>query len=143
MAGKIKSDIIQGESQLKFNIGETTYITVGGASWNVALPMNVQSTLNVTGATSLIDATVTGNLTVTGTTTYVNTAVLTVQDKNIEIANVATPTDTTADGAGLTVVGATNKTFNWVNANCCLATTSSETLLPSGIPLLFPVLSIM
>mgnify|MGYP003346927499 CR=1 FL=1 len=116
MAGKIKSDIIQGESQLKFNIGETTYITVGGASWNVALPMNVQTTLNVTGATSLIDATVTGNLTVTGTTTYVNTAVLTVQDKNIEIANVATPTDTTADGAGLTIKGATNKNLTWQTA---------------------------
>ena len=66
MAGKIKSDIIQGESQLKFNIGETTYITIGGASWNVGMPMNVQSTFNTTG-----DATVGGNLTVSGTTTYV------------------------------------------------------------------------
>jgi glycerol-3-phosphate dehydrogenase len=43
MAGKIKTDTIQGESQLKFNIGETTYITIGGASWNVGLQMNVQS----------------------------------------------------------------------------------------------------
>ncbi len=111
MAGKIKSDIIQGESQLKFNIGETTYITIGGASWNVALPMNVQSTFNTTG-----DATIGGNLTVTGTTTYVNTTTLIVQDKNIEIANSASPTDALADGAGITIKGASDKTLTWANA---------------------------
>jgi hypothetical protein len=80
MAGKIKADTIQGESQLKLNIGETTYITVGGASWNVAVPMNVQSTFNTTG-----DATIGGNLTVEGATTTVNTTNLIVEDKNIEL----------------------------------------------------------
>lgn len=111
MAGKIKADTIQGESQLKLNIGETTYITVGGASWNVAVPMNVQSTFNTTG-----DATVGGNLTVSGTTTYVNTSTLIVQDKNIEIANSASPTDALADGAGITIKGDADKTFTWANA---------------------------
>jgi hypothetical protein len=111
MAGKIKTDTIQGESQLKFNIGETTYITVGGASWNVALPMNVQSTFNTTG-----DATIGGNLTVSGATTYVNTTSLIVQDKNIELANSAAPTDALADGAGITIHGSTDKTLTWANA---------------------------
>lgn len=116
---------------------------------NVASPVNVQSTLattgaatiggalTVTGATTLTggisgslgaitttsistgDATITGNLTVTGTTTYVNTAVLTVQDKNIEVANVGSPTDSTADGAGLTIKGATDKTLTWSNTTKC------------------------
>lgn len=111
MAGKIKADTIQGESQLKLNIGETTYITVGGASWNVAVPMNVQSTFNTTG-----DATIGGNLTVSGATTTVNTTTLIVQDKNIEIANSASPTDALADGAGITVKGSSDKTFTWANA---------------------------
>jgi hypothetical protein len=111
MAGKIKTDTIQGESQLKFNIGETTYITIGGASWNVGLPMNVQSTFNTTG-----DATIGGNLTVSGATTYVNTTSLIVQDKNIELANTASPTDTLADGAGITIHGSTDKTLTWANA---------------------------
>ena len=110
MAGKIKTDTIQGESQLKFNIGETTYITVGGASWNVAVPMNVQSTFNTTG-----DATIGGNLTVSGTTTTVNTVNLIVADKNIEIANSAAPTDALADGAGITIKGSTDKTLTWSN----------------------------
>ena len=117
MAGKIKSDIIQGESQLTFNIGETTYITVGGSSWNVAQPLNAQSTFVSTGAATFRgDATVTGNLTVSGATTYVNTSTLIVQDKNIEIANSASPSDTLADGAGITVKGDSDKTLSWANA---------------------------
>ena len=116
MAGKIKSDIIQGESQLTFNIGETTYITVGGASWNVAQPMNAQSTFVSTGAATFRgDATINGNLTVSGATTTVNTTSLIVSDKNIEIANSAAPTDALADGAGITVRGSTNKTITWSN----------------------------
>ena len=56
---------------------------------------------------------VTGDLTVQGATTTLNTATLVVEDKNIVLANVASPTNTTADGAGITVLGATEKTFNW------------------------------
>jgi len=70
------------------------------------------------------DLTVTGNLTINGTTTTVSSTTLTVTDKNIDLANVATPTNTTADGAGLTIKGATDKTWNWVNATS--AWTSSE-----------------
>ena len=65
------------------------------------------------------DLTVSGSLTVSGTTTTIDTATLSVEDKNIEIANVTTPTDVTADGAGLTILGATNKTLTWVNSTDC------------------------
>jgi hypothetical protein len=61
--------------------------------------------------------TVGGNLTVNGTTTTVNSTTMTVDDKNIELGDVATPTDTTADGGGITLKGATNKTIIWDNAN--------------------------
>ena len=61
--------------------------------------------------------TVTGNLVVNGTTTTINTATLEVEDKNIEIAKVGTPSDTTADGAGITIKGASDKTILWDNAN--------------------------
>jgi hypothetical protein len=60
--------------------------------------------------------TVTGNLTINGTTTTVNSTTLSVDDKNIELGSVAIPDDTTADGGGITLRGATNKTLNWVNA---------------------------
>ena len=59
------------------------------------------------------NATITGNLTINGTTSTVNSTTLTVDDKNIELGTVATPSDTTADGGGITLKGATDKTFNW------------------------------
>ena len=59
--------------------------------------------------------TVTGNLTVNGTNTTIDTTTLNVEDKNIELGKVSTPTDTTADGGGITLKGATDKTFNWIN----------------------------
>ena len=74
---------------------------------------------------------VAGNLVVSGTTTTVNSTTLTVDDKNIELGSVATPSDTTADGGGITLKGATDKTFNWVDSTD--AWTSSEHInLASG-----------
>ena len=60
--------------------------------------------------------TVSGNLTVDGTTTTVNSTTVTVDDKNIELGSVATPTDTTADGGGITLKGATDHTITWTNS---------------------------
>jgi hypothetical protein len=60
--------------------------------------------------------TVTGDLTVNGTTTTVNSTTVTVDDKNIELGSVATPTDTTADGGGITLKGATDHTITWTNS---------------------------
>jgi hypothetical protein len=84
-------------------------------SGTIALATNVTTPGNLT---------VTGDLTVQGNTTTLNTSTLVVEDKNIVLANVTSPTDTTADGAGFTVKGATDKTLNWVDATD--AWTSSE-----------------
>jgi hypothetical protein len=82
--------------------------------------------VGITGTT-----TIAGDLTVTGTTTNINTTNLVVEDKNIILADVATPTDITADGGGITIKGSTDKTLNWVDATD--AFTSSEHLnLASG-----------
>jgi hypothetical protein len=57
--------------------------------------------------------TIAGNLTVDGTTTTINSVTLTVDDKNIELGSVASPTDTTAAGGGITLKGATDKVIDW------------------------------
>ena len=57
-----------------------------------------------------------GNFTVQGTTTTIDTTTLVVKDKNIEMGAVATPTDVTADGGGITLKGTTDKTINWIDA---------------------------
>ena len=82
--------------------------------------------VGITGTT-----TIAGDLTVTGTTTNINTTNLVVEDKNIVLADVATPTDVTADGGGITIKGSTDKTLSWVDATD--AFTSSEHInLASG-----------
>lgn len=94
-----------------------------GVEW--ASNIDIPGTLDVTGAATFDAAvTVTGDLTVNGTTTTISTQNLLVEDKNIIIGDVATPTDVTADGGGITLKGATDKTINWVDATN--AWTSSE-----------------
>jgi hypothetical protein len=87
--------------------------------------------LPIAGGTISGNLTVTGNLTVDGTVTTINSTTISVDDKNIELGSVYSPTDTTADGGGITLKGATDKTFNWVNATD--SWTSSEHIdLASG-----------
>jgi hypothetical protein len=87
--------------------------------------------INGVGLSVAGDVTISGNLTVDGTTTTVNSTTITVDDKNIELGSVASPDDTTADGGGITLKGATDKTFNWVDATD--SWTSSEHIdLASG-----------
>ena len=84
-----------------------------------------------TGTATAVNLTISGNLTVDGTTTNINSTNLVVEDKNIVLGDTETPTDTTADGGGITLKGATDKTFNWVDSTD--SWTSSEHInLASG-----------
>jgi hypothetical protein len=115
----------------------TTVEAIGGSGAFVTLTGNQTISGNKTftgtvslqtlsGITTVGDVVIGGNLTVNGTTTHVNSTTVTVDDKNIELGSVASPSDTTADGGGLTLKGSTDKTFNWSNATD--AWTSSEHL---------------
>jgi hypothetical protein len=89
------------------------------------------SLLHVNGAITATSLTLSGDLTINGTTTTINSTTLDVDDKNITLGAVTNPTNATADGGGLTLKGATDKTFNWVSSTA--AWTSSEDLnLASG-----------
>ena len=79
--------------------------------------IDIAGTLDVTGVGTFDNnVIVQGDLTVNGTTTTIDTTTLVVEDKNIELGSVATPTDVTADGGGITLKGATDKTINWVDS---------------------------
>ena len=54
-----------------------------------------------------------GDLNVQGTFTTINSTTITVADKNIELGVVASPSDLTAQGGGITLRGATDKSINW------------------------------
>jgi hypothetical protein len=84
-----------------------------------------------TGAVSGTSLTLSGDLTVNGTTTTINSTEITIDDKNLVLGAVATPSDAGADGGGITLKGATDKTFNWIDATDSW-TSSEHVNLASG-----------
>ena len=86
-------------------------------------PTLVTPNIGAATGTSLV---LSGDLTVNGTTTTINSTEITIDDKNLVLGSVATPSDAGADGGGLTLKGATDKTFSWVDATD--SWTSSEHL---------------
>jgi len=72
------------------------------------------------------DVIVQGNLTVQGSSQVINSTIVSIADKNIELAKVASPTNTTASGGGITVKGLTDKFISWTaTANTSSASTNT------------------
>jgi hypothetical protein len=94
-----------GTGDLLLQVGGSTKATVSSTGFGVTGALTVST-----------NATISGNLTVSGTTTTVDSVTLSVKDKNIEMGVVSSPSDTTADGGGITLKGASDKTINWINS---------------------------
>jgi hypothetical protein len=96
------------------NIGNnsTRTITIGEASSTIDVLGN-SLTLGNTGATieALGNTTVYGNFTVFGDSVEINAAEVTVDDNNIVLNGISSPTDTNANGGGITLKGNTDKTI--------------------------------
>ena len=92
-------------------VGTTTIQSTSAAQAVTGITTLAAGNTTITG-----DITVSGNLTINGTTTNINSTNLLVEDKNIILGDVTTPSDVTADGGGITLKGGTDKTFNWVDA---------------------------
>ena len=114
----ITTSIVAGSASMNiFNTVATTVYAFGGAT---TLSMGAS-----TGTTTINnDLTVLGNLTINGTTTTINSTAISVDDINIILGDTASPSNVTADGGGITLKGATDKTITWVSATA--AWTSSE-----------------
>ena len=92
-------------------VGTTTIQSTSAAQAVTGITTLAAGNTTITG-----DITVSGNLTINGTATNINSTNLLVEDKNIILGDVTTPSDVTADGGGITLKGGTDKTFNWVDA---------------------------
>ena len=111
-----------------FSFNSDTNTGISGGSDTLTLSTGGVGRLTISSA-GLV--TIPGDLTVSGTTTTIDTTNLDIEDKNITLGKVSTPSDTTADGGGFTLKGASDKTFNWVDSTD--SWTSSEHLdLASG-----------
>jgi len=96
-------------------------INSGTGVASITLGSTSGTAINIGNATSEVtigdNLTVVGDLTVQGANTVISSTVINVDDKNIELGAVDTPSDTTADGGGITLKGATDKTIIWDDTN--------------------------
>jgi hypothetical protein len=57
-----------------------------------------------------------GNVIISGSTTSIDVQQLATDDPNITLNDIASPTDSLANGGGFTLKGTTDHTFNWLDA---------------------------
>jgi hypothetical protein len=132
-------------ARARSSVSAGTGITYSSSTGVISTSQDISSTsspvfaaITSTGAITAGSLIVSGDLTVNGTTTTVNSTTLTVDDKNIELGSIASPSNATADGGGITLKGTTDKTFNWVSATGAwtssehLAIASGKTLVING-----------
>ena len=91
--------------------GDEVKFLKGDRTW--AVVSSYDQSLNTTDDVTFDDLIINGNLTVNGTQTIVNSTTLQVDDIHIEIGTVPTPTDDTADGGGIILKAASDKTITW------------------------------
>lgn len=97
---------------LQGTAGEVAVAT-SGTTFTFGLPddVNVTNDLAVGG-----DAVITGDLTVNGALVSLSTTEVKVEDKNILLGDTSSPSDTTADGGGITLKGASDYSIVWVDS---------------------------
>ena len=129
LAGVISDETGSGVLVFGTSPAITTSLTTPSTSFD--LVNTTATTVNFAGAATNLNVgnasgtvTIAGNLTVNGTTTTINSTVVTVDDITFVLGDVASPTDSTANGGGITLKGLTDKTWNWIAATS--AWTSSE-----------------
>lgn len=96
----------------------TTGLSIGACTTDIILQNGATIINNASDELTITEDNViiTGNLQVVGTTTTIDTATITVDDPNIQLNVVASPTDSNADGGGITLMGtAPNKTIAWAD----------------------------
>ena len=117
-----------GTVQLRVtDVSDTEIGYLNGVTSAIQTQMDAKAPLAApafTGTATAVNLTLSGDLTVNGTTTTINSTEITIDDKNLVLGAVTSPTDAGADGGGITLKGGTDKTLNWVDATD--AWTSSE-----------------
>ena len=90
--------------------------------------ISIGQSVSTTDSVTFDGLTVNGNLTVNGTQTILDSQTLQIEDKNIELGKVTSPSDSTANSGGITVLGGTDgdKTWRWLSSTN--SWTSSENI---------------
>ncbi len=108
---QINSNIINQDFAIQSfnNIGLLPSFWISAQNQRVGIYTSAPTaTLDVAG-----DTRIRGNLTVEGSTTTINTTNIEIEDLLIELGKVTSPTDSTAEGGGISLAGTTSKTLTW------------------------------
>lgn len=135
LGGSVTTSFSVSDGSTSSAVADGATLTVQGTANEVEVS-NSSSTLTVglpNDVTIGNDLIVGGDLTVNGTVTSVNSTTVTIDDKNIELGATSNPTDTTADGGGLTLKGSTDKTITWVNSTDCWTFNQSINITTGGL----------
>ena len=127
-AGTITANTeLQLKEDLKFTNTSSNYIYIPDGQVNALAVRKTGSTNNDwmqfrtdSGNERVVvwkDLYVVGNIDISGTTTTIDSTTLLVEDKNIELGNVTVPSDSTADGGGITLKATTDKTITYNNTS--------------------------
>ena len=112
----VGNSTIQGDSTTEGNTSISNSMGVG-SNLIVTGDTTTEGNISVTNSMGIGgNLLVTGDMTINGTTTTISSTTLQVDDKNIEMGVVDSPTDSTADGGGITLKGDTDKTIAWSNS---------------------------
>ena len=112
-------DLSEGSSNLYFTTARVdSHLSGGTGVTYTAGEISIGQAVGTNSNVQFNDLTLTGDLTVQGSQTILETATLQVEDQNIELGKVDTPTNTTANTGGITVLAGTDgdKTWKWLSA---------------------------
>lgn len=135
LGGTVTTNFNVSDGSTSTAVADGATLTIQGTANEVEVS-NSSSTLTVglpNDVTIGNDLVVGGDLTVNGTVTSVNSTTVTIDDKNIELGSTANPTDTTADGGGITLKGSSDKTITWVNSTDCWTFNQSINITTGGL----------
>ena len=113
--GTPASGVMTNVTGLPMTSGVTGTLPVANGGTGVTTSTGTGNTV-LSASPTFTGTAVFNDITVNGTTTTINSTSVSVDDKNIEIGSVAVPTNSTANGGGITLKGDTDKTINWATA---------------------------
>ena len=128
---------------LEFVAFETLNITnIKSARRNFSVGQDLDVSGNVTIGSSL---TVASDLVVNGTFTTINTEILDVEDKTVGIASTSSPSNTTADGAGIVIYGGSDgdKSLTWNSTKSNFVLVGGGVSIGTGVTISTPAANVL
>ena len=133
----VNGDVLEFVAFETLNI---TNIKSARRNFNVGQDLTVDG--NVTIGSSL---TVASDLVVNGTFTTINTEILDVEDKTVGIASTSSPSNTTADGAGIVIYGGSDgdKSITWNSTKSNFVIVGGGVSIGTGVTISTPAANVL